>query len=172
MKKFSKIHVFVLAGLLAVTGAISLGLAQSAGTDQNKETSQGAGKRGKGRHHGSRGFHGGGRLMKDLNLTDAQKTQMKQIRQSFHERTAGLRQELHTKRQELRQANQGDTFNESLVAQKLSEMSGGQARLMSEKFRLRQEMNAVLTPEQKTKLQQQREQFKSRRAERGSRQTE
>ena len=41
-----------------------------------------------------------------------------------------------------------------------------QAKLMGEEFRLRQESLPVLTPEQKTQLEQRREQFKNRRGER------
>jgi Spy/CpxP family protein refolding chaperone len=80
-------------------------------------------------------------------------------------------------RGELREAEQGGAFNEGLAAQKLSESATIQARLMGERFRMRQEMTAVLTPEQKTQLDQmrqesktRREQFKSRRAERRARQ--
>lgn len=165
MKKLSKIHTIAMTGLLAVSGAGALVLAQS-GTDQNNQTSPRAEWQAKRRHHG---FHKGGRLMRELNLTDAQKTQMKQIRDSYRERTATLRNDLRARRQELRQSNQGGTFNESLTAQKLADMSGLRAKLMGERFKLRQEMLAVLTPEQKTKLEQLREQFKSRRADRHAR---
>jgi protein CpxP len=157
MKKLSKISTIAMAGLLGVGGAVAL--AQS-DANQNNQSSPRAEQRG---HHGKRGFHKAGRLMKELNLTDEQKAQMKQIRQNFSERTTTLRNDLRARRQELRQLNQG-AFNESLTAQKLAEMSGLQAKLMGERFKLRQEMLAVLTPEQKTKFEQRREQFKARHA--------
>jgi Spy/CpxP family protein refolding chaperone len=74
---------------------------------------------------------------------------MKQISQSFRERTLSLREQLRTKRQELRQASEGGTFNEALATQKLQESAGIQAKLMGEQFRMRQEMLSVLTQEQK-----------------------
>ena len=43
---------------------------------------------------------------------------------------------------------------------------------MGEQFKLRQEMLAVLTPEQKTQLEQKRAEFKAKRAERGARQSQ
>ena len=86
---------------------------------------------------------------------------LKQIGQSFHERTKSLREQLRAKRQELRQANEGGTFNEALATQNLTESAGLQAKLMGEEFKLRQEMLTVLTPEQKTQLDQMRQQFKS-----------
>jgi Spy/CpxP family protein refolding chaperone len=66
----------------------------------------------------------------------------------------------------LRQAEQGSTFNEALAAQKLTEAASLEARLMGERFRMRQESLSVLTAEQKQQLEQRREQFKGRRGER------
>jgi Spy/CpxP family protein refolding chaperone len=80
-----------------------------------------------------------------------------------------LRDQLRTKRHELRQASEGGTFNESLATQKLQEMAGLQAKLMGERFSLRQETLSVLTPEQKTQLEQKRAEFKGRRGERPQR---
>ena len=104
-----------------------------------------------------------------INLTEDQKTRMQQIRSSFRDRTQSLSQELRTKRQELRQASEGGTFNEAVATQKLSDMAGLQAKLMGERFKMRQEMLSILTPEQKTQLEQKRAEFKAKRAERGTR---
>ena len=131
-----------------------------------------SGREGRGKQRGHRGGHFGGRMFKGLNLTDEQKSSMKQIRQSFGERTKGLREQLRAKRQEMRQASQGGTFNEALATQKLTESASLKAKLMGEKFKLRQEMLAVLTPEQKTMLEQKRAEFKAghgkKRGERGN----
>ena len=40
---------------------------------------------------------------------------------------------------------------------------------MGERFKMHQEMQALLTPEQKTLLEQKRAEFKARRGERGKR---
>src|SRR5437867_12127850 len=95
---------------------------------------------------------------------------MKQIRESFAERNKPLLDQLQTKRQELRQASEGSTFNEALATQKLTEMAGLQAKLMGERFQLHQEMESVLTAEQKTQLEQIKTQFKGHRGQgRGAR---
>ena len=122
------------------------------------------GKQKFGRFHGRQG-RGGGAGFEWLNLTEAQKTQMKQIRESYRERTQSLHQELRAKRQGLRQANQGETFNEGLATQVLTESAALEAKLMGERFRMRQEMMALLTPEQKNQLQQRREQHRMKQAE-------
>jgi Spy/CpxP family protein refolding chaperone len=105
-----------------------------------------------------------GMMLKGINVTDDQKAKMKQISQGFRERTKSLHQELRAKRQELRQASEGGTFNEALANQKLQESAGLQAKLMGEQFKMRQEMLAVLTSEQKTQLEQKRAEFKAKRA--------
>ena len=108
---------------------------------------------------------GGGGGFERLNLTEAQKTQMKQIRESYRERTQSLHQELRAKKQELRQADQGGTFNEGLATQVLTESAALEAKLMGERFKMRQEMMALLTPEQKNQLEQRREQHRMKQAE-------
>jgi Spy/CpxP family protein refolding chaperone len=54
-----------------------------------------------------------------------------------------------------------------LATQKLQESASLQAKLMGEQFRMRQEMLSVLTPEQKTQLEQKRAEFKAKRANHG-----
>ena len=109
-----------------------------------------------------------GAFFRNLDLTDAQKTQMKQIRESHSQNLRPLMEQIRAKRQELRQASQGGTFNEALVTQKLSEIAPLEAKLMGEQSRTHQEMLSVLTADQKTKLEQLRAQQKSKWSERGA----
>src|SRR5215510_9161792 len=165
MKRINKASVLALSAVIAVTLAIAAILAQSPnGQSGSQEARDGKGRFGMHRGHHGRGMRGA--IFRESNLTDEQKAQMKQIRQSYRERTQPLRQELRAKTQGLRQANQGGAFNEALVTQTLTETAPLRAKLMGESFKLRQEMMAVLTPEQNAKIEQMREQFKARRAER------
>lgn len=171
MNKLGMIKTLTLASLSVVVFAASIALAQTQ-QSQPAEKNNTHGWRGEGHGHrggkrGGRGHFGGGMMFRGLNLTEDQKARMKQISQSFRERTQSLRQELKAKRQELRQANAGGTFNEALATQKLQESSALQAKLMGERFKLHQEMLSVLTAEQKTQLEQKRAELKTRRAERG-----
>jgi Spy/CpxP family protein refolding chaperone len=176
MKTLGKMQKLAIASLSAIAlfAAMAVAQTQTTQTGQTTEGSQKArgewhGRGGKGRHGkrmGGRGWGGmHGAFSKQLNLTDDQKAKMKAIRESFAERNKPLRDELRAKRQELRQASEGGTFNEALAAQKLTEMAGLQAKLMGQSFSLRQEMMTVLTSEQKTQLEQQKAQFKAKRAE-------
>jgi periplasmic protein CpxP/Spy len=159
MKRMTRLTSFALPAVMACTLAVPA-FTQSA--DQGGQPQE-PGKQRSGRFHGRQGRGGGG--FERLNLTEAQKTQMKQIRESYRERTQSLHQELRAKKQELRQANQGGTFNEGLATQVLTESAALEAKLMGERFKMRQEMMALLTPEQKNQLEQRREQHRMKEAE-------
>jgi Spy/CpxP family protein refolding chaperone len=182
MKKLGKIKTLTIASLSAVALAAPIAYAQTTSTNQDtqQKTTRGEGRghgkgwgdregRGKGEGREWRGDKEGrggirGMMFRGANLTDDQKAKMKQIGQSFRERTQSLHQALRAKRQELRQASEGGTFNEALATQKLQESATLQAKLMGEQFRMRQEMLSVLTPEQKTQIEQKRADFKAKRA--------
>ena len=160
-----------IASISAIALAGSIAVAQTVTTNQNTQQGQQQMER-----HGGRGGHDGhgwggmrqGGFFKQLNLTDDQKAKIKQIHESFAERNKPLREQLRAKRQELRQASEGGTFNEALATQKLTEMASLEAKLMGEEFKLHQETLSVLTPEQKAQLEQSKAQFKGRRGMRKS----
>jgi protein CpxP len=166
MKKLGRIQTFAVAGLSALALAVPVALAQTNGNEQGTQR-QGAherhGEGGGGRHGEGGGHFGGGMMFRGLELTDAQKASLKQIHQSFGERTKSLREQLRAKHQELRQSESGGTFNEALATQKLTEAASLQAKLMGEEFRMRQEALGILTPEQKTQMEQRRAEFKAKR---------
>jgi protein CpxP len=163
MNKLGRFKAPAIAALSAIVLAASIAVAQT--VTPNQDNGQGArpewrGRGGKG--HGMRGMRGGG-FFRGLNLTDDQKAKMKQLRESFAETNKPLREQLRAKRQELRQASEGGTFNEALATQKLTEMASLAAKLMGERHKLHQETLSVLTAEQKAQLEQSKAQFKARR---------
>jgi periplasmic protein CpxP/Spy len=186
MKKLGRVQTIAFAGLSALALAAPIAFAQTAGGEQGQQKHEGArgGRHGKGGEFGGRrggrggefgrGGHRGGGMFRGIELTDAQKASLKQLREGFGERTKSLREQLRAKHEELRQAESGTTFNEALATQKLTEAAGLQARLMAEEFKLRQDSLALLTPEQKTQLEQRRQQHEQRReqfkAQRGQQQ--
>ena len=172
MNKLGRFKTLAIATLSAIALAGSIAVAQTVTPDQGNTEGQRAERRG-GRGRGEKGHgwggmrHGG--FFRQLNLTEDQKAKIKQIRESFAEKNKPLREELRAKRQELRQAREGGTFNEALATQKLTEMASLQAKLMGERAKLHQEMLSVLTAEQKAQLEQSKAQFKTRRGERRNR---
>ena len=160
-----RFKTLAIATLSAIALAASIAVAQTVTTDQG--TQQGTrterrGGRGGHKGHGWGGMRAGG-FFRQLNLTEDQKTKIKQIRETFAQSNKPLRDQLRAKRQELRQANEGGTFNEALATQKLTEMASLEAKLMGEQHKLHQEMLSVLTAEQKAQLEQSKAQFKGRR---------
>src|SRR5215213_4433230 len=145
MKKLGRIQTIAVAGLSALALATPVALAQTAGGEQGQGTrAERGGKGERGGRHGRRGGEFGGKGghfggLRGVELTDAQKASLKQLREGFGERTKSLREQLRAKRQELRQAESGTTFNEQLATQKLTETAALQARLMAEEFKLRQD---------------------------------
>ncbi len=169
MKKLTRIKALALVSLSSIILVASVAFAQTTSTTQDNTQQKARGEwRGHGRRGGHRGgFDGfkGGMGFRNLNLTEDQKARMQQIRQGFGERTKSLREQLRTKRQELRQASQSGTFNEALATQILTQEAGLKAKLMGEQFRMHQETLTVLTAEQRTQLEQAREQRKAKRGE-------
>jgi Spy/CpxP family protein refolding chaperone len=169
-----------IASLSAIALAVPIAYAQTTSTNQeNQRVSRGEGHgRGKGQgwgDHGGRGPGGErgdgmqGGMFRGITLTDDQKAKMQLVSQNFRERTQSLHQELGAKRRELRQATEGGTFNEALVTKKLQESAILEAKVMGEQFKMRQEMQSVLTTEQKAQIEQKRAEFKAKRGERGER---
>ena len=162
MKK-PRFKTLAIATLSAIALATSIAVAQTVSTGQDntkgahKGWHDGGGRRG----HGWGGMYDN--AFRQLNLTEDQKAKMKQIREAFAQTNKPLMDQLRAKRQELRQANEGGTFNEALATQKLTEMAGLQAKAMGARVQLRQQELSVLTPEQKTQLDQLKAQFKDHR---------
>ena len=155
-----------IAAISSIALAGSIVFAQTTTPDQSNTQGTRSERRARGEHKG----HGWGGMRRgeffgQLNLTEDQKTKIKQIRESFAERNKPLHEQLRAKRQELRQASEGGTFNEALATQKLTEMASLEAKLMGERHKLHQEMLSVLTAEQKAQLEQSKAQFKTRRGE-------
>ena len=150
----------VILAAVALTGIV--GFAQ-----QQTNQGQDGGRRTERQWRGGKGFDGRrgdffpGRLAEQLNLTDAQKEQIKQIAARYRESTKALRQQQRGERKAGFDVFNGGTFDEAQVraaaqarANARVEMEVAHARMMSEIYN-------VLTAEQKAQLatlRQQREQ--------------
>lgn len=160
-----RVKTVAIATLSAIALAASIAVAQTVttqGDQQGTRTERRGGFRGEHKGHGWGGMRDGG-FFRQLNLTEDQKAKIKTIRENSAAQNKPLREQLRAKRQELRQASEGGTFNEALATQKLTEMASLEAKLMGERFKVHQEMLSVLTTEQKAQLEQSKAQFKGRR---------
>ena len=156
MNQLSRIQKLAIACAMVCALAVPVVMAQSTGDDT------------KGGRHGRHGGHGDFAMMgfHQLDLSDAQKAQLKQIHESHRQAIAPIAEQIRAKRQEIHAASEGGTVNEAVITQKLTEIAPLEAKMIAERARIHQESLAVLTAEQKAKLDQLREQAKTRWAER------
>lgn len=120
------------------------------------------------RHDGEGGF--GGRMFENLNLTDAQKQQMEQIRARYQETFKSLRQQNRGQRggNDFDIFN-GGTFNEAAIRAAAQARANAQVEMEVARAHEMFDLYNVLTPDQKAQLaaqrkerEQRREQFRSR----------
>lgn len=102
-------------------------------------------------------FHGGfahmlGFYTDYLDLTDAQQAQMKDILTKEKPTVQPLIQQLAQGHQQMSQLEQAGTFDETKVRALASQQTQTMTELMVQKARIKSELVALLTPEQKAKL--------------------
>ncbi len=146
----------LVGGFLALT--IALVMSVAVGFSQGRPD-------GRGGDHGGRGMHGGGfgHFGRNLNLSDAQKTQMQQIAARYETSTKSLHDQLRNLHGNSGATVDNGTFNEAAVRQAAQARANIEVELEVSRAHMMSEMYAVLTPEQKAQLAQQRQQWEQRR---------
>lgn len=87
-----------------------------------------------------------------LDLTDAQRTQMKAIMTKEKPTIQPLAKQLAQGNQQMRQLEEASTFDEASARSLANQQSATMAELMFQKARIKSELMQVLTADQKTKL--------------------
>jgi Spy/CpxP family protein refolding chaperone len=146
-------------GALMLVGVAGVSAAQSTATPRTRPDAGSL-------HRGARGGPGGREgFGRDLNLTDAQKAQIKTIRQKYQPQNAALRTQAKPFMDAARAARQkGDTAAARSNMEKARQvMQGGQSIHTQEQADIR----AILTPEQQTKFDAHQKASADRRAQGG-----
>jgi len=156
-------------GALAFAAALMLGVVGLAQQDGPRgfggPDPEGHGRRGPGGPGGPRRGDGLGPLARDLNLTDAQKAEVKKLTDAFEAST----QSLH---EQLRQTGPGGgpfdglkdgAFDEAAVRAAAQARANLHVELEVARARMMSQIYALLTAEQKATLAARREQFEQRR---------
>lgn len=160
-----KITVTILSIALVAMGAIFV-FGQTAEKPTEGKSFGKHHKFGKFGKRGKRGKRMMGRLFRQLDLTDEQKAQMKEIKQASREKVQPLRQQMRENRQQLRQATENGNFDEATVTAIAAQQGQIHAQLIVEKQKVKTQMYNVLTTEQKNKLAELKAQFKQKMEER------
>jgi len=147
------------AALLAV--AVSAGAYVHAQDTSGARPPQGEGRRGGPGGPGGPGFRGPGGPMgllpmlgRELELTDAQKDQLKAIADSHKEDWKALADRGRAAHMALNQAVMADTVDEALIRQKSSEAAAVDADMAVARARARAEVFQILTAEQRAKVKE------------------
>jgi protein CpxP len=102
------------------------------------------------------------RLARQLDLTDAQKEQIKAIHEAEKPTIEPLVKQIRAVTRELRTVTSNGQFNETQVRALANQKAQTLAELIVARERVQSKVFAVLTPEQQSKLNQMRERAKER----------
>jgi len=130
--------------LLAVV--LSVAMATAAFSQTVVKTARGMG------HHGGFSAHMLGFYTDSLDLTDAQQAQVKDILTKEKPAIRPLMQQLAQGRQQMKALEQAGTFDEAKVRAAASQQTQTITELMVQKARIKSELMAVLTSDQKDKM--------------------
>ena len=108
-----------------------------------------------GRHHGMMG-----RWAAELNLTDAQKTQLKAIWEKYRTDTQPIRDEMKAKHEELVAVLKSDTVDRAKAHQLTDDISALRAKMASAGIDRLLDARDVFTPEQRATIAQKMQQHK------------
>ena len=151
MKKSNTVLSTILA---SVVGFGSAAVIAQGGGDGERQWKQHSGEHKGGRHGKRGGRHGGGkhmmkRMARHLDLTDDQKAQIKTMRESQKTASQPLREQMKQLRQEMRSLDQNDASAVAALAAKKGQLT---EQMFTARNQARLDFEAILTPEQKTKL--------------------
>lgn len=166
----NRFRILTLVGVIAAL--LITGFVYAQGPD-------GPGMRGRGMRGGGPGGPGGpggfgqGLMVRQLNLTDAQKDQFKTITQQHRDQNKATMERLRTAMDAARKAVQTMPVNEALIRSTTQDLADAQAEAAIQRAHLQSELYALLTPDQQAqakKLQAQRESRMQRERPRRGRQ--
>ena len=103
-----------------------------------------------------------GLALRALDLTDAQREQVRQLTQQHREQTRALVERAKAGREAQRQAVEAIPFSEEQIRAAMQALAEAQAELAVQQARLQSDIYALLTPEQQQRLQKMREEREGR----------
>ena len=142
-----KLIIAIIALALLATGVMFA-------VAQRSDDGTKAGKRG--------GHHRGGMMLRGLDLTVEQKAQFKQIREENKTKTQSLRESLKANRQKMNEATANGAFDEAHISAIANERAGLSAKMIVERARVKSQIFALLTAEQKAKAAEMKSEMKNR----------
>jgi periplasmic protein CpxP/Spy len=162
-----------LAALFALTGVTVVAQQQqepAQGGGQGRGERQWGPEGGKGRRGGRVGGAFGGRFGEQLNLTEAQREQMRQIEERYRATFRAQHESMRGREQRAFDPLAGGVFDEAAVRAAAQARANAQVEREVAQARMMHEMYNVLTSEQKAQLAAERQEREQRRGRHGLRQ--
>lgn len=103
------------------------------------------------------------RMTKTLDLSAEQQEKIKAIMDEHRAKVAPLRQSLDENRDKLRQVTKADTFDEAAIRTLAAGQAAAKTELTVERARMKNQIHAVLTPEQRKVAEEKMERMMERR---------
>ena len=153
----------VVATILATIVGFGSGSAMAKGGDGERSWKHHSGKHHGGKHGKRGGRHMMKRMMKKLDLTDDQKAQVKQMRETQKAENQVLRDQMKQLREDMKSLDRNDATAVAQIATRKGELS---QQMFIAKNNARLAFEAILTEEQKAKLAEMKAKREARRAER------
>ncbi len=150
-----KIIFGIIAAALLVTGSIFV-IAQKSAKKEGGEYGRGHGHRGPG------GFGGLGFALRGLDLTDEQKTKVKEIMETSKATAQPIMEQTRANHDKLRELGKAGAFDQPQVEALALAQGDLTAKMIVEKEKARSQVFALLTDEQKAKLETLKGNFEER----------
>ena len=155
-------------GACLLASSLALGVPATASADDLQRVSAPGEWRGGGHHRGMRGGDGGGmRMLRGLDLTDAQRDQIFQIHYAQMPEMRAQRMAARTARKELRDLALAPEYDAAKAKAAADTYAKASAQLALMRVDSMRKVLAVLTPEQRKQLEERRAQWQARRGGRG-----
>jgi Spy/CpxP family protein refolding chaperone len=131
---------------------LAMALMLGSGLSATPSLAQGWGGHDEHRMHGQR-HHGRHlmRILRNLDLTDEQKTKVREVMMGAHKQAIPMRAELHVAKLELQELLVQDDIDRAAVDQHIDQIGQLQQKLMRHRIDTRLTVHAMLTPEQRGK---------------------
>ena len=157
--------ITTVAAALALTAGLAFAAPQGGGErgHMGEKCQMGAGDHAG--HMGTGDDHGKmmGHMAEKLELSEAQKVQMKQLHEGFSTQHAPFRESMQATMTQLREARQsGDTARAQQLA---AELEGQRAQMQTQRQAMHEQMLTILTPDQKAKLEAMKAEKQNRKGE-------
>ena len=117
---------------------------------------------GPGGRHGRHGWGGRMGIMRGLNLTDEQRASFKEIAEEHRKAQEPLRKQHHELRQQIRQQLESGNADAATIGQLTIQAHALGKQLHESRAALKDRFEALLTPEQKAKLEERKSQRENR----------